>query len=298
VNTFRPLGVHAYALWNEPNLAKFLTLDCGQNALGLTETLYRRIYQAGWSVIRGPAGKDRTARVYIGELSQEEHHGQDSCVSGSRRRYHNTIDYLKKVANDPSNPLYTNGVAWHPYQPVGSPRKASKRHGIVGIGRIREFKTAVDTLASQGSLVTQGNAVPPVLITEFGYLNTPQTDAALVSTYHTEAERAKFYSLALRVATRSSPFPGMFLMYETQEEPPTGPATTSNQRTDTGMIGAHGEVTGTRPYGKNRPPAQAQNDPSGLYTSPPAERMQPRAAYCAIRTWAKNGYRTLPNECG
>lgn len=296
--------VHLYSIWNEPNTGTFLKFDCGDNISRHTADLYRALYQAGYNAVKN---NKPSARVFIGELSENGQHGRTAC-SGTRKDRHSwtTIQFLDHVASSTSDPLYTNGVAWHAYQHYTPPGKRSNRE--TGIWHITDMQNKITSLyGSKGSrrltaIVLDKKTGKPVaarpglFITEFGLFNRPRSKSYKdwPKSYQTETQRYSWYRQALSRARKPPHGRGAraFLIYETAEEPPqyTDGITAKDNLGgfDTGLLNSVAPTRpgdepllspyGTRPYGKGGP--------------------QPRRAYCGIVRWsAANGLLAPGTPC-
>jgi len=250
VNRYEDAGVRRFGIWNEPNLVSGTFLDrprCPDNRKLTTAFLYRELYQAGYDAA---TDANSSARVHIGELSEQRDVGRESCS----KREPGGLDadeWLDKAVGNES--FRTHGVAWHPYQHETNPR--DKDNTVMGIGRIAEFKTRVDDLAEAGNLRTPDGKVPRTYLTEFGYFARPQSSSASGAEWHSERTRGIWSARALAEA-REDPFnPSMFAFWIVPEAPPSDP---NNLRSavnlpsfDTGVIDPEtGAVTGSKEYGK------------------------------------------------
>jgi hypothetical protein len=276
VSEFYPLGVHRFALWNEPNLKQFLSVSCtGRSAPVRTTTLYRALYDAGYAAAR--AVSSNGAIVYLGELSEQSQAGVSSCGSPYRStKTLSTIGYLQEVVGSGS-PVQAHGVAWHAYQHGAGPRTQAKGIGIYDVTR---FQNTLVDLYHNGRLRTPTGNKPGLYITEFGYLNVPLSAHTGTRTrnFWSEPARKSFLPQALDRAARASV--RMFLFWQLNEAYTTAASVAADLSSprglqfDTGMLSNDVNLVPdqTRQYGKGALPN---------YANP-----QTREAFCAVRTWA------------
>ncbi len=290
VGHFAPMGVKDFALWNEPNLptkqgnraAYFLRRSCPNNDASVkidaqTAPLYRQLYDKGYTEGSKVAG----TRFYVGELSESALGARSDCNATEKDSYADTAGYLKKVVEASSADLVTSGVAWHPYQHKTRPTNEKDKSGF-GIGRIKEFQKAVDSLHKRTGkpLRTSGGKRPPTLLTEFGYFNKPLPGGSPRSA-HSEAERKSLYRLAFnRARMGADKSPRVLIQYLLREAP--------EKKFDTGILDPNGSPLGDRMYGDGWTGQAGSNK---------------RQAYCGgIYRWARrNRYKqkltVRENEC-
>jgi hypothetical protein len=206
-------GVREFSIWNEPNLIgqPWLKAECpagtvvaAGNFRRSTMDLYRVLYQVGAEAVKQKGGPD--AKVYIGELAAPRQPGWYSNCNGTGKRNKTfTADYLARVANSTSEPLRTDGVAWHPYQQCADPTVA--RSGCpfekdnMGIGRIETMQRTIGRLGGKELKAYKNGGTPNLLLTEFGYLNKP-VPAYEKKRGHSEAREQDWYVRAFRKAVR------------------------------------------------------------------------------------------------
>lgn len=274
VGEFYPLGVHRFAMWNEPNAKRFLSVSCSSPAPVRTTALYRSLYSAGYTAARAASGNG--AIVYLGELAEQGHTGKSSCGGArSTRKTLSTIGYLQEVAGT-GDPVRAHGVAWHAYQHGAGPRTNAKGIGIYDVTR---FQNVLVDLYHNGRLRTPTENKPGLYITEFGYLNVPfrAHNGLLSRNFWSEPARASFLPQALDRAARASV--RMFLFWQLNEAYIDAPNVAADfgqvdgLQFDTGML-SNGALAPNqmRDYGKG---------PVTNYANP-----QARQAFCAVRAWA------------
>jgi hypothetical protein len=134
--------VTRYAIWNEPNLGRFLS----PSRQG--PTLYRNLYRAAYAAIKQV---DPATQVLIGELTSS----------------HDPLGFLTRAARN----LRADGLAYHPFQfftPPGA-RPSRRDSSFVGISQTRRIQSTLRTLRRRGALRTPRGGTVPVYFTEFGY---------------------------------------------------------------------------------------------------------------------------------
>ncbi len=297
--------VIAYGLWNEPNNPDFLR---AANRRQIPWALYRSLYTKGFNAVRA-TGNYPQARVFIGEMSyigKRDPLGKLDPES-KKRPLITPSKFLEKVLSGQNGTITTHGVAWHPYQVMGDPRKPNANGGERGIGRWRTIQKELDRLyktrvgnTSTGRrlLRTPDNKNPPLYFTEFGYFNQrpqlkPKKKHLWVLKWQTEATKSTWLKYALSEAAKSRA--RWMLLYQAVEIPPAGiPGTDSNgkpldpnygkpSKDDYGLFRVDGAVRGTRPYGKGTK--------DGIADNKQAKYPQARRSYCAIYRWTRaRGY--------
>jgi hypothetical protein len=204
---------------------------------------YRSLYQQAYTNYRSaidpissttdPNHRDGVTgtQILIGELASATRHNvriggaTGTCAT---RCTITPVDFIKDVANQPSDPLYANGLAYHPYDHTDDPRKKydddprkSKTPpkkdkpaniGIVNLSLVTDglkamchTKDEVTKDTCTGGLQYPGNQkkVVPLFLTEFGYRNKPTTPSHRpINIWHTETTRAAWLYGAKRNGIR------------------------------------------------------------------------------------------------
>lgn len=293
VTEFAPRGVHAYGIWNEPNLERFLIHNpcpTGKPQSRSTVEVYAELWQAGAAAVRRA---DPKGRALFGELSSNSADYRRSCTTRQATMKLTTATYFGGVAVAVPGGIKADGLAWHPYE-AGRPSMKNPPPNITGISSIRVLKTAMEAEHKAGRFSTPGPSgkVPQLWITEFGYLNRPSIKNAPKNSFLTESQRAARFPLAFNIARgkkNGHRQARMFILYGLAEELPAvlvGRPTNETADTpelrrsenfangqpfDTGVVGVEGdhlEAGGLRRYGKGG--------------------AQCRLAYMSIRRWARN----------
>jgi hypothetical protein len=198
--------VTRYSIWNEPNLARFLSPS------RQAPTLYRNLYRAAYGAIKGV---DPRAQVLIGELTSS----------------HDPLGFLTRAARN----LRADGLAYHPFQffsPPGS--RPSRRDGsFVGISRTRRIQAVLRTLRRRRALRTPRGGTVPVYFTEFGYQRR--------GIYRMPESRRKAWAVqAFRYARRLGVRQGLW--YQLVSDPS---APRRGHVWDSGLLNASGSATPT-----------------------------------------------------
>lgn len=292
--------VVTYSIWNEPNNDGFLSAGSDDFVPIYT---YRRLYLDAYTKIKalhkGNPATYAPVRVFIGELAYFARSGRMDCANCKKERI-DALEFLERTVRTNSSSqqrLVTNGVAWHPYQHVGTPTRRGPRKLEYGIGRAGAIQALITRLAdpeerrdertNKPPLTTPGGKVPPLYFTEFGYHNQPLPDAKPAKGngyWKSEALRAKWLPLALDRARNVGA--RWMLIYQTTEIPPaeffaqSPPGVEPPIRTgaDYGLFSPGGDVRGNRSYGRKQ-----GGRVEDLEDPPPAAR----AAYCSIYSWAR-----------
>jgi hypothetical protein len=130
--------VFRYSIWNEPNLAQFLS-PARQGP-----QLYRRLYLAAYSAIKSV---NRRNQVFVGELAAQKR----------------AFAWMRGVGRG----LKTDGFAYHPYQFFVAPGRRDTR--FLGISNTPTIKAGVRSLARDGYVRTPAGRPAPIYYTEFSY---------------------------------------------------------------------------------------------------------------------------------
>jgi hypothetical protein len=157
--------VELWSMWNEPNLDLFLRPQY-RRGRPVAGPIYRRLFLAGREGLR-QSGHDADT-VLIGETSPSS--GYSSTAP---------LDFLAQVLCLDSRfrhrggcpRLGATGWAHHPYDPRGSPFRASARR-LLGIPALNRLQRALGTAARTGA--TEGRL--PVYVTEYGVETVPDPD--------------------------------------------------------------------------------------------------------------------------
>lgn len=177
---FRPLGVHAYEIWNEPNNGEFW--EPGPDAARYTQML-RLAYPA-------IKGADRKAKVISGGLSPYGAYGERTA------RYVGPLEFLQAMyANGARG--FLDGVGWHPY---------SFPEGLAFSPRSAWSQMSETTPSARSIMRDNGDDAKRIWATEFG-APTGSSSKAL-----TEAAQAALVREAY-TKLRASPWAGPAFLY-------------------------------------------------------------------------------------
>ena len=167
VDRYKPLGVHTYEVWNEPNLAHFWPS-------GVSAADYASLLIAAYPVIKAA---DPAATVLMGGLSKNDYTYLDQLYAAGARNYF-------------------DAVAVHPYVGNSDPTACWNQGGTT--------KLAVDAFCGidevHNTMVANGDSAKKIWLTEFGW--STYTGAYGVS----EATQADFLTKALDKIRTSYPF--------------------------------------------------------------------------------------------
>ncbi|MDX6699054.1 MAG: hypothetical protein QOE65_2451 [Solirubrobacteraceae bacterium] len=169
--------VDLYSLWNEPNLAEYLSpqLERGR-AVG--HIIYARLVKAGYAAVKRA---DPHAKVLIGEAAPSGH----------------PLRFLERAARALPGGLRADGWAQHPYQFVKVPPGRPQTRYSGGISNIDTMNASLRRLARDGVLRTSKGGAVPIYFTEFGY---PRPGAYYG--FFSEALRARYTVQAFQFAKR------------------------------------------------------------------------------------------------
>jgi hypothetical protein len=184
---FRARGVTRFTIWNEPNLAFWLSPR--QDA----PRLYRNLYTQAYGQIKRVAPR---AQVLIGETAP---YPSSSKWSGTQ-----PLPFVRALACRTASfrpagrcaPLRADGYAHHAYATSRPPAYAGGNRDSVTLGTMSRLTSTLDRLARVNALSTPGRRPLQVYVTEYGYhASGPQ--ALPVRT------RARYLPQALSLAQRT-----------------------------------------------------------------------------------------------
>jgi hypothetical protein len=201
---FRGL-VHRYSIWNEPNHVAWIA------PLGAAPSVYRRLYEAGWSAIRSA---DPRAAVLIGETASFARPGKVVAPLRFLRAVACATPTYRPAGR--CRPLRSDGYAHHPYDFAGPPERSYPGVDNVTIGTLDRLAGALDRLAAARLLSTPGGRALPVYLTEFGYFRSGPRALA-------PATRAAYLGRAFEIAARGYPRVRQMLQYLLVSPPPGYP---------------------------------------------------------------------------
>ncbi len=184
--------VRFFGLWNESNLALFLTPQFNSKGQIVSPAAYAKLAAAGYAGIK--AGNSK-ALVAIGETSSS---GRDKKVAGSSDSVRpGTFAQLVAKAN---KKLKFDAWAHHPY-PVPVNQKPTQKvlWPNVALTSLPQFETSIDTWFGRKNI--------PVWITEYGNETKPGEPKGV-----TEAQQASYLPQAIDIAKKDKRVP-MFIWF-------------------------------------------------------------------------------------
>ncbi|HET8648286.1 MAG TPA: hypothetical protein VFO85_22505, partial [Vicinamibacteria bacterium] len=194
--------VHAYSVWNEPNLGMFFL---PQGKAG--QRHYRALYRAAYPAVKRADGR---AKVLIGETAPSN----------------KPLRFLAAVAK--GGGLRADGWAHHPYQFVHvAPGRPERRY--TGISNTAAMKRALRRLAQRKLLRTPAGRPLPLYFTEFGY----PRQGSLFGIF-SESRRADWSVRSMRIARRAGA--QVMVWYQVYNPAPA----TQSTLWDTGLVGRDG----------------------------------------------------------
>ncbi|MFN2468148.1 MAG: cellulase family glycosylhydrolase [Gaiellaceae bacterium] len=190
--------VRFYSVWNEPNLAQFLSPQFSSSGASLAPAIYARLYRAAYTGIK--AGNSR-AVVGIGETSARGHDKPTTVVQHS----HSPGKFAQLVAKADPN-LRFDGWAEHPYPFTPSqPPTARVRLPNVSLTQLPEFQKIVDKAF--------GRKDTPIWVTEYSHETRPEEPKGV--SYGTQTAYAR---QALNIAKGYS-FVPIFIWFVLRDDP-------------------------------------------------------------------------------
>jgi hypothetical protein len=159
---FQLLGVHRYAIWNEPNLRAWLS------PLTKAPSLYRAMYGNAYNVIKDA---DPNSQVLIGETSPY------SLAKG--RNAMSPLQFLRGVTCATKNykrghncaTLKADGYAHHPYDFAHKPTYRYPGADNVTMATLSRLTSALSKLKNANLLTTPSGGVPQLYLTEYGFFS-------------------------------------------------------------------------------------------------------------------------------
>jgi hypothetical protein len=191
--------VRFFSVWNEPNLAQFLSPQFSASGADVAPALYAKMYKAAYAGIK--AGNPK-ALVGIGETSAR---GHDKPTAGVVQDSHSPGKFVQLVAKADRS-LRFDAWAEHPYPfTPAQPPTARVRLPNVSLGQIGDFQKLIDKAF--------GRSGTPIWVTEYSHETKPQ-DSHGVS-YATQAAYAK---TAFAIA-KANPAITMFIWFVLRDDP-------------------------------------------------------------------------------
>jgi hypothetical protein len=186
---FRVFGVTRYSIWNEPNHRSWIS------PISKGPSLYRGLYMNGYAAIKAA---DPSAQVLIGETSPFE-------LGTKGRNATAPLKFLRGVTCAKTNykrarkcaTLKTDGYAHHPYD---FRHKVTYRYpgkDNVTLATLSRLTSALTKLKKSNLLTTPSGGVPPVYLTEYGYLKSGKYKIS-------ESKRGAYLTQAFNIALKNS----------------------------------------------------------------------------------------------
>jgi hypothetical protein len=190
--------VRFFSIWNEPNLAQFLTPQFGSRGRDVAPAVYARMFKAAYAGIKSG---NPNAAVGIGETSGRGHDRPTPGIQDS----HSPIRFAELVAKaDPT--LRFDAWAEHPYPTTPSqPPTAKVRLPNVSLAQISDFEKALNKAFGRRST--------PIWITEYSHETKPEEPRGV--SYATQASYAR---TALALA-KAEPSIRMFIWFVFRDDP-------------------------------------------------------------------------------
>jgi hypothetical protein len=184
--------VGRYSIWNEPNLAIFLTPQFNSAGTIVSPATYAKLYKAGYAGVK--AG-NKTALVAIGETSNQ---GRDHPANGAANESVAPGTFAQLLAQVPG--LKFDAYAEHPYTTRPNlPPTQKVRFPNVTLLQLPHFEQMIDTWFKRKNI--------PIWITEYGYETKPGEPAGV-----TNAQQAAYMSTVMR-KLQADPRVQMFIWF-------------------------------------------------------------------------------------
>ena len=166
--------VSAWSIWNEPNWGGLLQPQ-SKRGEPFAPHLYRRLYRAASGALRGSGhGQDiillgETAPLGVDQpgptrsLKAAKFYRELFCLDERLKPRAGCGDYAKR------GPLYSTGVAHHPYPVLAPPERRSADKGYIRLADEKRFVRILNAADRYGRV--EGRL--PIWYTEFGYQTRP-----------------------------------------------------------------------------------------------------------------------------
>src|SRR3954451_2114628 len=186
---FRLLSVTRYSIWNEPNHRSWIS------PISKGPSLYRGLYTNGYAAIKAA---DPSAQVLIGETSPFE-------LGAKGRNATAPLKFLRGMTCAKTNyrrakncaTLKTDGFAHHPYDFRHKPTYKYPGKDNVTLATLGRLTSALTKLKNANLLTTPSGGVPPVYLTEYGYLKSGKFRIS-------ESKRGAYLVQAFNLAQKNS----------------------------------------------------------------------------------------------
>jgi hypothetical protein len=186
---FRLLSISRYSIWNEPNHRSWIS------PVSKGPSLYRGLYTSGYAAIKAA---DPSAQVLIAETSPFE-------LGKNGRNATAPLKFLRGVTCAKTNykrarkcaTLKTDGFAHHPYDFRHKVTYKYPGKDNVTLATLGRLTSALTKLKNAKLLTTPSGGVPPVYLTEYGYLGSGQYKLS-------ESKRGSYLVQAFNLALKNS----------------------------------------------------------------------------------------------
>ena len=169
--------VGRYSIWNEPNLAIFLTPQFDRKGAITSPQTYAALYRAGYAGIKQA---NATALVALGETSNQ---GRDHPSQGASADSVAPGTFARLLALEPG--LHFDAYATHPYPTrPNAPPTERVRWPNVTLSQLPLFEASLDRWFKRRDI--------PVWITEYAYETKPGNPYGV-----TEAQQSRYLSQAM-----------------------------------------------------------------------------------------------------
>jgi hypothetical protein len=185
--------VRYYSVWNEPNLAQFLSPQFDRRGRPVSPALYARLYRAAYAGLK--LGNPK-ALVAIGETSPR---GRDRPTTGPIQDSHSPGRFAELLAQQRPR-LQFDAFAHHPYPTaLKLPPTQKARWPNVALTQLPQLESSLAKWFGRKSV--------PIWITEYAYQTNPPKQIGV-----SYGRQAAYASQALAIASRY-PFVQMFVWF-------------------------------------------------------------------------------------
>ena len=192
--------VRYFTVWNEPNLAQFLSPTFDSKRKPVSPFIYAKLYRAAYAGIK--AGNPN-ALVGIGETSPR---GRDK-PSPSPGKLQETLSpgTFARLLSTARPKLKFSAWAHHPYSALGSNPTQRYRFPNANLSTMRTFEKKLDQWFHRKNI--------PIWITEYGFETKPAEPKGV-----TISQQAAYMRQAIRIATQD-PRAGVFIWFILRDDP-------------------------------------------------------------------------------
>jgi hypothetical protein len=159
--------VFRYSIWNEPNLARWVSPTRSAPAY------YARLVKVGYRALKKV---DRRIQVLMGEFTSAN----------------DPLSFMQRMGGG----IRADGLAYHPFEFLVAPGRRSR--AFIGINSTPRIQSTLRDLARRGRIRTPGGGALPLYYTEFDY----QTAGRYARYTRPESKRARYSLAAFRLVKR------------------------------------------------------------------------------------------------